>query len=191
MITLDHELCFTDCETLGLDREAPIWEVAAIRLRADGTRDEYHAMVLHHPGNWVDFLPEVFADDYRRRFDLQLAVPGAQAAREIRAFTDGAIIAGSNPSFDMDRLALLMRKYGVPAPGWHFHPLDIPSMVVGCEAGIGLDLSKTPRNAELEWNSSRLSSHVGVNPANYARHTALGDVLWTLAQWDAMEGGPW
>lgn len=191
MIILDRDLCFIDCETLGLDIEAPIWEVAAIRLRADGTRDEYQCQILHHSGNWLDTLPAQFADDYRRRFDLQLAVPGAQAAREIHAFTDGAIIAGSNPSFDMERLALIMQRYCGLTPGWHYHPLDIPSMVVGCEAGMGLDLSKPPGNTELEWNSSRLSSRVGVNPDSFARHTAMGDVLWTLAQWNAMNGGPW
>lgn len=189
MITLDHDLCFLDCETLGLDREAPIWEVAAIRLRADGTRDQYHAMVLHHADNWVEFLPEQFADDYRDRFDIQLAVPGRQAAQEIRDITDGAIIAGSNPSFDMERLALLMGRHGL-TPAWHFHPLDIPSMAAGylaCCTVVYRSLSAL----KVLWRSNELSQRVAVDPALFARHTALGDATWCLAQWDAMNGATW
>lgn len=189
MIILDRDLCFIDCETLGLDIEAPIWEVAAIRLRADGTRDEYQCQILHHSGNWLDTLPAQFADDYRARFDIQAAIPGRQAAREIRDFTDGAIIAGSNPSFDMERLALLMQQYVGLTPGWHYHPLDIPSMVVGVEAILAMQCGA--EFTELLWHSSRLGSRVGVNPDSFARHTAMGDVLWTLAQWNAMNGVPW
>lgn len=188
-ITFDRDLCFLDCETLGLDPAAPIWEVAAIRLHTDGTASVYECQILHQQGNWLDTLPQQFADDYRRRHDIQAAIPSGQAAREIHIITDGAIIAGSNPNFDTDRLARLMECHGI-TPGWHYHHLDIPSMVVGCEAGglIAQAGAYPPIDVELPWHSSRLSSRVGVNPDDWLRHTAMGDARWCLAQWRAMTG---
>jgi DNA polymerase III epsilon subunit-like protein len=40
----------------------------------------------------------------------------------------------------------------------------------------------------LPWNSNQLSRRLGVDPDNFARHTAMGDVQWCLAQWRAMNG---
>ena len=179
MITLDHDLCFLDCETLGLDPAAPIWEFAAIRVNRDGTRDELHCQILHQQGQWLDTLPEQFAQDYRARFDIQSAISSGMAAREIQAITDGTIIAGSNPAFDTERLTRLLARFDL-TPGWHFHPLDIPSMVVGWMAA--------PDDVNLPWKSDALSELTGILPQNYQRHTALGDVQWCLAQWEAMTG---
>ncbi|HOW94058.1 MAG TPA: hypothetical protein PLF91_06170 [Mycolicibacterium fallax] len=180
MITLDRDLCFLDTETLGLDPAAPIWEFAAIRVNRDGTltREQLHFQILHKPGNWPEALPDRFADDYRARFDMQAAIPPAMAAREIQRITDGAIIAGSNPSFDTQRLTALLARFDL-IPGWHFHPLDIPSMVVGWVSALDCD-------GHLTWKSDNLSALTGVPPGNYSRHTALGDVQWCLAQWQAM-----
>lgn len=178
MITLDRDLCFLDCETLGLDAAAPIWEFAAIRINRGGTRSELHCQLLHKAGNWLESLPDRFAADYRARFDIQAAVPPAAAAREIQRITDGAIIAGSNPAFDTERLTLLLARFNL-IPGWHFHPLDIPSMVVGWVASLEF-------GASLEWKSDALSSVAGVPSSDYPRHTAMGDVQWCLAQWRAM-----
>lgn len=179
MITLDRDLCFCDTETLGLDPEAPIWEFAAIRLNQNGTRDELHCQILHQQDHWLESLPEQFAEDYRARFDLQAAIPPAMAAREIQRITDGTIIAGSNPAFDTERLTRLLERCA-RTPTWHFHPLDIPSMIVGWMAA--------PDDVNLPWKSDALSELTGILPQNYQRHTALGDVQWCLAQWEAMTG---
>lgn len=178
MTRLDHDLCFADTETLGLDPAAPIWEFAAIRLNRDGTRDELHCQILHQQDHWLDTLPTQFAEDYRARFDLQAAIPPAMAAREIQRITDGAIIAGSNPAFDIERLTRLLERCA-RTPGWHFHPLDIPSMVVGWISANELDNN-------LVWKSDTLSELTGVLPQNYRRHNAMGDVGWCLAQWESM-----
>ena len=39
------------------------------------------------------------------------------------------------------------------------------------------------------WSSDGLSSAVGVDPEQFERHTAMGDVRWVMAQWDAVMGG--
>lgn len=186
MITLDRDLCFLDCETLGLDPAAPIWEFAAIRLNRDGTRDELHCQILHQQDHWLDTLPEQFADDYRARFDIQAAIPPAMAAKEIQRITDGAIIAGSNPTFDIERLTRLLERCA-RTPTWHYHPLDIPSMALGYLARMIYcvrTLADSP--VSVRWSSDELSRRIGVNPGDFARHTAMGDVEWCLAQWQAM-----
>ena len=147
MISFDRDLVFVDVETLGLDREAPIWEFAAIRLGPGDTEPSQSPVVLqilHQPDHWLDTLPEAFAADYRARHYIQIAIPRAQAAREIHAITDGAIIAGSNPSFDTERLGMLLAAHGI-TPGWHYHPLDIPSMIARSDRPISRPVRQRPR----------------------------------------------
>jgi DNA polymerase III epsilon subunit-like protein len=193
MITFDRDICFVDVETLGLEREAPIWEFAAVRLRTDPSLPEFAPVsfqILHDEGSWLEGLPQQFADDYRARFDLQAALPPREAAREIVAITDGAVIAGSNPSFDMERLDLLMSRFDL-TPEWHYHPLDIPSMAAGQVArsvvAASAELGDEVRLG-LVWRSNDLSRRLGIDPDQFDRHTALGDVKWCLAQWHAMNG---
>lgn len=188
MITFDRDIVFLDTETLGLDRRAPIWEFAAVRLRGNEIVSTEEWFVGHDHGYGTNGLPEVFAADYRTRYDADVAVSPAAAAKAIATITSDAIVAGSNPSFDMDRLGLLLRHYGYE-PGWHYHPLDIPSMVVGqvARSGLHLPARRTPPRP-LPWNSSQLSRRLSVDPDDFARHTAMGDVQWCLAQWRAMNG---
>ena len=190
MITFDRDIVFLDTETLGLDRRAPIWEFAAVRLRGNEIVSTEECFVGHDHGYGTNGLPEVFAADYRTRYDADVAVSPAAAAKAIATITSDAIVAGSNPSFDMDRLGLLLRHYGYE-PGWHYHPLDIPPMVVGQVArsvvAASVELGDEVR-LTLPWNSSQLSRRLSVDPDDFARHTAMGDVQWCLAQWRVMNG---
>ena len=52
---------FLDCETLGLDRIAPIWEFAALRIDDSGTEvAREHFQIRHDPSFWLDSLDEPF-----------------------------------------------------------------------------------------------------------------------------------
>ena len=105
------------------------------------------------------------------------------AAERVAAIVkDGAIIAGSNPAFDMERLLILMQRNRFGVPGWHYHPCDVPTMALGWLARGDGPLSRP-------WKSDALSRAVGVDPDDYARHTALGDVLWTRDLYDTIMGG--
>lgn len=183
MITFDRDLCFVDVETLGLDRNAPIWDFAAIRLSAGQIVAREEFLIEHERGDWLDKLPEVFTADYRARYWSEFAAGPGEAAEAIKTITDGAIVAGSNPSFDMDRLEILLLGEGLE-PGWHFHSLDIPSMA----AGFTAHRKSFVVESKLEWRSDALSQRIGVDPGDFARHTAMGDVQWCLAQWQAMNG---
>lgn len=190
MITFDRDIVFLDCETLGLKRDAPIWEFAAIRLRGNEIVAMEEFLIRHDEDYGTNDLPEAFAEDYRTRFQHQAARGTHDAALAIHGITEEAIIAGSNPSFDMDRLELLLREEFL-IPSWHHHPLDIPSMVLG-QIARSVVAATVELGEEigllLKWNSNQLSRRLTVNPDDFPRHTAMGDVQWCLAQWQKMNG---
>lgn len=178
---------FLDCETLGLDRMAPIWEFAAIRIEDDGSESaRMHFQIWHDPMahrvDWLATLPESFVRDYQQRYGREgIVLSRRDAAFRVAEIVDGRpIIAGSNPSFDMERLGDLLAVYDIE-PGWHYHPHDIPSMASGWLAARGLLIPRP-------WKSDALSSAVGINPSAFDRHTAMGDVEWTLDLYTAMVG---
>lgn len=173
------DIVFLDTETLGLHFAAPIWEFAAERIDDAGHSVTTQFFIDHIPGHWPDSLPESFQADYRTRFDPLKSLTEADAAKFIHGFTNGrAIIAGSNPAFDMQRLEMLLARYGYQ-PGWHYHPLDVPTMALGWLAARG-ELPPHP------WKSDAISALIGVDPTAYDRHTAAGDVAWSHAMWGAI-----
>lgn len=176
---------FLDTETLGLDRAAPIWEFAAIRVDDAGMEvAREHFTIEHDPGDWPDALPKFFREDYLRRYSPGLAVPRVLAVRRIADIVDGgAVIAGSNSAFDMERLTDLLAEY-LYTPGWHYHPLDVPTLALGWLAARG-ELIARP------WKSDAISRAAGVDPAHYQRHTAMGDVLWSKDLYSVVSGGVW
>jgi hypothetical protein len=106
-------------------------------------------------------------------------VDEGEAAREIREFTADAIIIGCNPGFDLERLDKLLQRNRMQ-PAWHYHPVDSASVAIGYLYARGT----LPYNNE--WKSDNLSALIGVNSADYDRHTAMGDVQWVMAQFEAM-----
>jgi hypothetical protein len=98
--------------------------------------------------------------------------------------TKDAHIIGAVPSFDTIRLSKLLEHcnpHGNSAP-WHYHLIDVENIVVGFLAG-GEVLMAPP------WDSDNLSLAIGVDPQQFQRHTAMGDVQWVKAQYDAVMGG--
>lgn len=200
------DICFLDTETLGLHPDAPVWEFAAIRRRPDGSEEDFHCYIDHDefvPGNgqtvrWIDDLPDSFADDYRERFSPAKALNEPTAAALIYAATRGATIVGAVPSFDTERLSQLLRRNGIEPP-WHYHLMDVENLVLGYLHGVAArvidearmrgdepDPALTQRNLGFPLKSDDLSRAVGVDPDEYARHSAMGDVAWARAQWDAV-----
>lgn len=176
------DIVFLDTETLGTDPDAPIWEFAALRRFEDGTVDRAEITIQHDPGGWLETLPERFQQDYLTRYNRDDAATEPAAAAVIDVFTRDSLTVICNPLFDLDskRLAHLLQRNGIE-PGWHYHPLDIFSIAIGYLSARG-ELGPRP------WKSDLLSVAVGVDPAEYRRHTAMGDVEWAAAQWDIVIG---
>lgn len=180
------DITFLDVETMGLDIAAPVWEFAAIRRESDGCwicNNKIEMFIQHDPAHWLDDpdWPDSMKADYRARFDPATALPEVKAAEIIASYVDGgAVIHASNPGFDMERLERLLRRNGIE-PGWHYHPVDVPTLAQGY-------LAARRELPEGPWKSDTLSKAAGVDPADYDRHTALGDVLWTQALYDIVMG---
>jgi len=181
------DIVFLDTETLGVHIDAPIWELAAIRrnLADDGSFKEHelHIFIHHYAQPWLsgpDALPEQFAADYRKRFRAGSAYGHSGAAELLASFLAGRPhIVGAVPNFDTERIShQLLRPAHIPDP-WHYHLTDVENLVVGFLAARG-ELMTPP------YKSDDLSRAIGVDPDQFDRHTAMGDVLWVRAQYDAL-----
>lgn len=185
-------LVFMDTETTGLALDDDIWEFAAIRREPDGTQSDLH-LFIEHDRKKCARLPESFREDHENRYLDHRALPPARAAYAIKNFIgdDKPHIVGAVPNFDTERterIARLMLTVG-ELPNWHYHLIDIENLAVGYLAG-------TVRAGGIRgitgppWESDEVSKAVRVEPDLFARHTAMGDVLWAQAIYDAVMGRP-
>lgn len=187
------DIVFLDTETLGVHIDAPIWELAAVRRRPDGTEATLHLFIHHDPDRWLKDpnFPESFKRDYYQRYPEDNDVPRYSAARILQNFLTGRPhIVGSVPNFDTERIShQLLRPNDIPDP-WHYHLIDVENLVVGFIAGRASqgDVDAGLAMPDLPWDSNALSRAVGVDPDDYERHTAMGDVRWAMAQYDAVMG---
>lgn len=189
-----NDIVFLDTECLGLSIDSPIWELAAIRRDADGTETQLHMFIQHHPRPWIDDpkLPDSFKDDYRARYDERSSWSDDEAAWRLEEFMSGRPhVVGAVPNFDTERIAhQLLRPNDIHEP-WHYHLIDVENLSVGYLAGRAAcgDFDAGLAMPDLPWDSNALSRAVGVDPDEFERHTAMGDVLWVKAQYDAVTGG--
>lgn len=182
------DVVFMDTETLGLSVDSPIWEFAAIRRHMDGavvtSERALHLYINHDPERISPDLPESFVTDYQTRWkaagDASLITqPDNAADLIVEFFADRPHVVGAVPNFDTERIAhQLLRPRGHVEP-WHYHLIDVENLVAGFLAGRSM-LMQPP------WKSDDLSAAVGIDPELFERHTAMGDVRWAMAQWDAV-----
>lgn len=201
-------LCFIDTETTGLDPERhEVWEVAIV-LRGpandpQGPGDVEHVWQLPVDLARADLIALNIGHFHQRRHSHFLRAPaGPQREHGVvkvsaepatvqtledwcQAFarlTWGAHLIGAIPSFDSERLERLLRRNGA-CPGWHYQPIDIEAIVAGWLRGQD---NWSHNIDDLPWSSDRLSRLIGIDPAVYERHSALGDARWVRDQWDAL-----
>lgn len=178
-------IAFVDTETTGLSLEDDIWEFAAIIREPDGSEHQHH-MFIEHDTQRCNTLPPQFLADHQRRFPISgdtrwhPAVWSRQdAAEEIADLLGkGTHIVGAVPNFDTERIAILLRRFGL-VPGWHYHLCCAENLAVGCLAARGEVIG-------FPWDSDDLSTRLGVDVEKYDRHTALGDARWARDLYDAV-----
>lgn len=195
-------ICFLDCETAGLEPGPDvIWEFAGVRREPDGGEFELHLFIAHNLDKAAS-LPAPFRRDHDTRFGLSSCITREDAARQIKEFLDYAgtgkpHVVGAVPSFDTERVTLLLAAFGLK-PGHHYHLQDAENWAGGYLAARAVyDPSLTADQRDLmaslthpPYDSGALSRAVGVEPPGAGvRHTAMGDVRWCIALWDAIHSG--
>ncbi|NUP45239.1 MAG: hypothetical protein HOY76_51510 [Streptomyces sp.] len=187
-------IAFTDTETTGLDpvlHEA--WEIAVI-LRVDG-KDEEHTWRIK---------PDLASADPAalelNRYHERTAHPEWKwddphiACAELHTMLEGAVIVGSNPSFDAEMISNLLAAYhGNPRP-WHYRSIDVVTLAAGSLYGRAAERARRgvaawfPRIAAVlgwPWRSYDVSRLVEVEPPTPdVGHTALPDARWVRDLWD-------
>jgi hypothetical protein len=185
-----NALVFMDTECTGLSLDDDIWEFAAIRRDPDGSEHSLH-LFIDHDREKCARLPESFRTDHYTRWPgNEVSIGEDEAAQKIVEFTgkDRPHVVGAVPNFDTERLALLLGRYG-HKPGWHYHLIDVENLAVGYLAGrASLTFGEGWWTPPLPWDSDDLSRAVGVEPPTDERHTAMGDVRWCMALYDAITG---
>lgn len=196
-----NRICFLDLETTGLDPDRhEVWEIGVIVRDRDGDHDHlwriepdlakadpnglrigrYYERTtgLRHSGEdaW-NVAPGVW--NKSKEVGDVWSGPAAVAAKLARLL-DGTHIVGAVPSFDAEFL-----KRFLPANGQaytaHYHLHCVETMALGHLKALDVAV-------DFGTNSDSLSSLLGVDPAKYDRHTALGDARWVRDQYDAIMG---
>jgi hypothetical protein len=187
-VTTPAPLCFVDTETTSLDRYTrEVWEVGMVRREPDGSQTSYEVLVAGvdlSEANPVSLKIGRFYDRYdmnhaaRKHLlivghSTKYAIP-EDVARNVERMTRGAHLIGAVPSFEDTSLAPLLKRHQL-APAWHYHLVCIGNVLAGYFGVVP------------PYSSDELSMRIGVDPAQFERHTAMGDVRWVMAQWDAWQ----
>lgn len=187
------DIVFLDTETTSLHPETgEIWEFAGIRIEEETEKESvlqfFIEVDLAHAdpfslkiGKFYDRWPKKspYFDELADSLSSPFIRTRNQAAAAIEAFTRGATIVVNVPTFDEPRLDRLLRSEGL-LPSWHYHVLDMESIIVGYAAARG---DKFP----LPYSSTELTKYLNVEePTEEERHTAMGDARWVQRQWEEM-----
>jgi hypothetical protein len=171
----DEPIVFIDCETTSLRPDRRAWEVAVILRRPDRPDQEESWFVEWHDldlGN-ADLASLKFGRFYERRPQGRRCAGGyvlppaeEDVLLQVEEWTRGAILMGSNPSFDAETLAARMRARGI-CPSWRYHLEDVANpgeglAVRGREAAAG-EVEVRPNLARLRCGSR------GLRPPHGAR----------------------
>lgn len=174
-------LVVVDTETTGLDDQLhEVFEIAAIRRNSDGTQTRLEFWL---PVDLERADPRALElNRYHERLSarqergLSFDDP-AHAVAELVELTRGLPILGMNPGFDVRFLTPLILRHG-RRPEWHYTPVDVKALIAGA-------LRIPP-----PWRSEELARALRIDPADYARHGAMGDCEYTLDCYDAVMALP-
>jgi len=172
-------IVFLDTECTGMDLDADIWELGALRREPDGRRSELH-LFLSHDVRKAMRLREPFHSDYVARLpdDTQL-VPARQAAVMLTRFIGyDAVVVGAVSSYDCQRLAVLFARYRMAVPPWLYTMVDVYALAAGYLQARGEAVDYPVR-------VDQVSRGLGVDADHYSRHTAMGDVMFVEEIFDA------
>lgn len=212
-------IAIVDTETTGLYPELhDVFEIAARIVRFEDA-DESTEIAVEKDAYWTLPVDLGRADPNALRVnryyervaerDLLTCDPGdvRGVVADIAMTLAGCTLIGAVPSFDERFLTKLLRDNG-QCPAWHYQPVDVETLAAGYLHGVAaaIDRFSVPAGPNdpargalqvahtvgvLPYDSEQLSLAVGVNPGDFRRHSAAGDVDWACAIWKAVHGGRW
>ncbi|MFE7462322.1 3'-5' exonuclease [Nocardiopsis terrae] len=175
---------YLDCETTGLNpRIHHPWEIAVI-VEEPGQPTREESVLL--PVDLTDADPKAldiggFWDRHPQGTD---SYPGdveepRVVARALARLLADAVVIGSNPMFDKDMIAPFLAEHGQPWAA-HYRTVDVITLGAGRLMGhLPQDLPTLGyQHPTLPYRTTDISRAFGVDPSDYARHTALGDCRW-------------
>lgn len=186
--TKKTKLAIVDTETTGTHPFLhEVWEIAVIQATHHIDRRELFVEstnVGHVEGvslSTADPMALLISGFYDR-YDTTEIIEPERVARLLA----GRLMVGAVPGFDATFIRKWLRNNLLEA-AWHYHPIDVEALVAGYLAGhptheVLTDLAAPP------WKSDDLAEAVGVSISEEARHTALGDARWAMAQYAAVYG---
>lgn len=177
---------FVDIESTRADHAKRIWELALIVDRHNGKPVECEWLIESSSldlgnadpkalevGGFYQRHPQA-ARGFIHTGDLY---PEYVALAEFEHLTRHAVLFANNTPFDTSGLDTRMRAVNI-LPSWHYKPKDVIDMAHGWLLGRGIEV---PAKDDGTWSSEAISLACGVDPADYDRHTALGDCRWIRA----------
>mgnify|MGYP000709262216 CR=1 FL=1 len=200
-------IVFLDTETTGLGEDDEVWEIAAVRRDPGGEVDGLHLLIAHDVRKVMN-LDQRFRVDWATRYEPAKAVSKATAAMLLAEFIDDdarqdlppAVVMGANPSFDVRHINRIFTHLDLDAwpdggPRMHYRPVDVGALAYGYLQALAQVTVPDPDVLDLlerglPWSSDEVSRALGVDPGDFERHTAMGDVRWVMAIWDRITGGP-
>jgi hypothetical protein len=163
MSFVSNDLAFVDVETVGLDMEHDIWEVAI--AIGDG-----EIAVFQVPHSLQNANPKALEiNGYRSRINRLGINPSIDIY--LANLLEGMTLVGANPSFDAYRL---QRRWG--RQPWHYRMIDVEAMAV--------PIFKLVRPLGLHNLVNELKNRGFDIPEN--NHTAAGDVNTTREVYKAL-----
>lgn len=190
-----HNVVFLDTETTGLNPQLDqIWDVAWCFRDFETLTETWYQFYVQHDTGRAKSLPPEYLADYQERYRPDEAVSRAQIgwllADTIKPAKGGPapLLVGSNPQFDTRRLEGTFVEGRVEAP-WLYKPFDVEAAVSGYLLGRAKAKNNRYQPDAGILNSNALSRALGVEPANFNRHTGHGDVAWARAQFDRLFAG--
>lgn len=180
-----NPIVFVDTETDGLHHQCKAWEVALIRRDEHGNEHEQHWFLpldLRHAdahalrlGGFWDRHPMGRKVSGKTPVPDKGTTPVHDVARDVMRLTFGATIVGSNPAFDVDVLARMLRSEGY-SPQWSHRLRDVATLASGF---LGRDVGGLDGALDALW--------VGA-PEFTERHTALVDARAAAWVYDRVMG---
>lgn len=194
-------VAFVDIETSALDRDLlQVWEAALI------VGSEEH--VWHLPIDLAEADPmslgmNGFVDRYNDWDTPAEERPAIWAAfaQEFARLTRGLTLVGANPAFDERALWDLLRANG-ECPMWHYRSICVETLAAGYLRGMAAVRpyedertfavpsypDEVRRLTTVPWKHTDLIQGLNLNPADFDRHSAIGDARLVKAVYEKVMG---